>query len=277
MMKKYLSLSCMVVGSLAVLSGCSKSEADNPTPAATGATVSGVVLAQDEVLRPLGKAGTTVQVEGLNKQVVTDEQGNYELKNIEPGRHVLNVSRAGMGTLRYELEVKSPAPVAFPTITLDQQSSTQVTSLTPVSRTSNSLPDEVAAFECQVAYNPQLYPAPKMYAVRLYVGKTSDVSNVRYLESSQISASESTPAPAVRGTAKLRLAFYASSLRSLGFASGEKVHLVAYGSAKDVQGGGIGREAFYFEPYVRNSVTGQIQRVEANLNANPVRADFTMP
>ena len=63
-------------------------------------------MAQDEVLQPMSKAGTLVLLEGTDKKATTDADGKYVLHNIAPGKYALNVSRAGMGTLRYELEVK---------------------------------------------------------------------------------------------------------------------------------------------------------------------------
>ncbi|WP_045688398.1 carboxypeptidase-like regulatory domain-containing protein [Hymenobacter sp. AT01-02] len=277
MNKSYVSAGFVLGSSLCMITSCNKSNGVDPTPAAIGAIVSGVVLAQDEVLQPMSKGGSTVMIEGTDKKALTDAQGSFELRDLKLGKYVLNVSRAGMGTLRYELEIKSPAPVDISSIMLDQESSTQVLSMTPVGKYMHSLADEVAAFECQIAYNPQLYPAPKLYSMMLFLGNMSEVSNTSYVSATQLSQSESTPAPAIRGIAKMRIAFHTSSLNSLGFARGDKVYVIAYGAPRDVASGGIGCEAYYFEPYSFNPATGQVRRVVANLNAKPVRTSFTMP
>ncbi|OUJ73666.1 carboxypeptidase regulatory-like domain-containing protein [Hymenobacter crusticola] len=262
---------------LSILVSCGKRDNDQPTPTVTTTTISGVVLAQDEVLQPISKAGALVTLEGTEIKATTDANGTYRLEKVPLGQHVLNVSRAGMGTMRYEADVKNLDAVMFPTITLDQQTSTQVKSLDFVGKTMYSLPDEVAAYQCSITYNPQLYPAPKLYSIMVYVGKNDKVSNASYLGATQISESENTPAPTVRGVAKMRIAFYQSSLKQLGFASGDKVYLAVYGAPKNVSDGGIGNEAYYIEPYSLDPVTKRVQQVRANLNPNPVKVSFTMP
>ncbi|UYZ58751.1 carboxypeptidase-like regulatory domain-containing protein [Hymenobacter latericus] len=273
---RYPAVWLLGVGLLAA--GCGSKRQD-PTPpvAATTTSIAGVVQTEDEQLQPLSKAGVLVTLEGTAIRATTDANGAYLLDNVPLGRHVLNLSRPGLGTMRYEANITDLVPRTMPPVLLSEQSSTRVTDLKSVGKTPYSLASEVAAYECTVAYNAQLYPAPKKYAIRLYVGKTADVSNTSYLQATQYSQLADVTSPATPGTGRFRLAFYDNELRQLGFAKGDRVYVAVYGSPKDVQWGGIGREATYFVPYSLDPVTGRIQRVEANLNPNPGRVDFVLP
>ncbi|MFD2783823.1 carboxypeptidase-like regulatory domain-containing protein [Hymenobacter rubripertinctus] len=271
-------LSTSFIGGVALgLTACGNSTSDLPAPAATATTITGVVQARNETLQPVSQAGALVTLEGTTIKALTDAKGSYQLQQVPIGKHVLNVSRTGMGTMRYEANVVTLAPITAQQVTLDEESSTQVTGLRPVGRTSNSFPSEVAAFECTIRYNPDLYPAPKKFAMAVYVGKTNAVSNIEYLSSGTYGYSESTPAPAVRGGRQDRIAFHEAELQALGFKSGDQVYVVAYGSPVNISEGGIGNQAYYTIPYGVDPITNRVRKVTANLNSSPVRGNFTMP
>ncbi|AYA38303.1 hypothetical protein D3Y59_15395 [Hymenobacter oligotrophus] len=279
MINSYLSPVTLLLGGALLAAGCGNSKRQDPTPptVATTTTISGMVQAEDEQLQPLGKEGVAVRLEGTTVSTVTDANGAYQLTNVPLGQHVLSLSRAGLGTMRYEANINDLTPRTMAPVLLSEQSSTRITDLKSVAKSPNSLPGEVVAYECSVSYNAQLYPAPTQYAIIVYVGKTADVSHANYLQATQLSQSQNVTSPPTPGTGRFRLAFYANELQQLGFASGDRVYVAAYGMNKGAASGGIGREATYFVPYSRNSSTGQIQRVVANVNPNAVRANFVLP
>lgn len=260
------------------LSGCQRDADSAPTPTVPTTTVSGTVLARDEVLQPLPSAGTIVALEGTDFKTTTDATGAFRLQKVPTGNYVLNVSRAGQGTMRYEAVVQAPNPLAFNPVTLDQYTSTKVTGAEAVGKASYSLPGEVAAYQCRISYNPQLYTQAKTYSMMVFIGKTDKVSNTDNVWNSQYSETESTPPPAVRGTATIRVDFHDTQLQRMGFASGDKVYVAFYGAPQNVAKGGIGNMAYYFEPYYRNPANAtELKQVVANLQPNSVRVSFTMP
>ncbi|KUG06305.1 hypothetical protein ASU33_02810 [Solirubrum puertoriconensis] len=267
------------MGGALLITGCGKSKREDPAPpvAVTTTTISGSVQVEDEMLQPLSKAGVAVRLEGTTISAVTDANGAYRLTNVPVGQHVLNLSRVGLGTMRYEANIDDLTPRNIAPVLLSEQSSTRITDLKSVGKSSTSLPGEVAAFECTVSYNAQLYPAPTQYAIAVYVGKTADVSNTSYLQSTQLSQDQNITSPPTPGTGRFKLAFYKNELQQMGFAPGDRVYVAVYGLNKGATNGGVGREATYFVPYSRNPTTGQIQRVVANVSPNAARVNFVLP
>lgn len=265
-----------LLGSLVLLTGCGKREKDQPVPVpATTTTISGNVNARDEILNVVSLADVAVALEGTFISAMTVATGAYRLAGVPVGRYVLNLSRPGLGTMRYEAPVAKPEPLNFPLISLDQPTSTQALRLDPITKAGQV--DVAAAYVCTLSFSPQLYGPGKRYAVAVFTGKTATVGTTEYVDTYKLTGQESTPPPTVRGQDKFEVTFSKAELRRLGFSSGDKVYAAVYGAPVALSDGGIGREAYYFEPYSLDPVTKQVKLVNANLSSTPVRVSFTMP
>ena len=70
----------------------------------------GIVKGRITTIDKQPAAGVTVVLSGTNKATMTDEQGQFELKNIKEGAYVLEVSMVGLKTQSRELSVRKDAP-----------------------------------------------------------------------------------------------------------------------------------------------------------------------
>ncbi len=205
----------------------------------------GSVKLFDDGTNPVSAWGVTVTVEGLSPEIsaVTDNDGNFILKNVPVGKFNLIYSKEGYGTfILTDVENKGKDTVSI-TPSLGQVSSAEIQVLL------YEISEDTLFFSVLLKNDADKYH-PKF--VRYFFYKdTTNFKNFSYLSYSKYSPLITIDQRYV----EYKLLKY--DLWNMGFASGETVYLIAYG------------DSYYSNDYL-DPITEK--RVFPNLNFNAPEA-----
>ncbi len=212
-MKKILGL--IIITSIILVTAC-KDDDDVEPDYGTKAKLSGSVELFDEGDNKLSKDSMLVFISGTNPLIsdTTDIHGNFEFKDVIYGTYSITFSKKSYGTftLNHIYHQKGDTKIAS-TVQLGQFSSTKVTLLS--SNVSGS------AIYISITTDPTGSTTIPRY-LRLYYYTSDDVSSIHYTDYSNI-----ITAPISPYVYKVNL----HKLIDLGFKSGDKVWVKAYGDA----------------------------------------------
>ena len=121
---------------------------------APGGTISGHVTTADGA----PAAAVTVLVRGTDRSALTDEDGNFALRNLSPGIYTLEISLTGFATLTQTVTVEQRTITTVPIrLTLSGQQLQGVVITGGLNRFSRRSSDQVAKMPLKNTENPQVY------------------------------------------------------------------------------------------------------------------------
>ncbi|HEV7378748.1 MAG TPA: carboxypeptidase-like regulatory domain-containing protein, partial [Dyadobacter sp.] len=108
-----------------------------------------------------GKAGSyvTVQIKNGKSGTVTDENGNYQLRNVPAGKHTLVISIVGFESAEYEIETTEESTLNVADISLREDARTlrEVTVKGNVNKFAQKESPYVSRLPLKNLENPQVY------------------------------------------------------------------------------------------------------------------------
>lgn len=128
-------------------------------------TVTSIIQAQTgkitgRVITPEENQGAMVNIglEGTNKGTLTNSEGYFEIRNVEPGTYNLRASFIGLGTKRVNVQVKAGEETVVPVITLIQNNEELeevVVTGSSFSNYSTDIPSEALKIQTPLIETPQ--------------------------------------------------------------------------------------------------------------------------
>ena len=196
-----------------IIASCSNDDALVESP--TGSIV-GVVELYDDNQNNIGNSGMKITIEGSNPLItaLSDTDGSYVLKKVPFANYILLFEKEGFGDYKlYDISLKdnnNDIRIIGNVLKLGQISNSEITD-TSVAINGNFI---------ILTVNRPTTENLLVKRMRIFYGKTSDVSNTNYTEFSPIIGTTGNPA-----TLTFSIAFF----KNLGFESGNTLWFRVYG------------------------------------------------